>query len=83
MSEGDVIVFVSPVRKVFFLFNKILSDGFIESVYGSNSDYLNGSSKFPYHTFDASMCRMATDKEKAEFWKLKANSQYNMKGSYA
>lgn len=76
MSEGDVIVFVSPIRKVTFLFCKILDNGFIESLYGSNSDYLSGSGKFPYHTFDASMCRMAADKEKADYWKLKANSQF-------
>lgn len=75
MSEGDVIVYECGEDKCTFLFRRILPGGFIDSIVGSNSYYLEHG-KFLQQHFDAAYCRIATDKEKMEYWKLKINSPY-------
>lgn len=75
MNEGDIIVFECGEDKCTFLFRRILSGGFIDSVIGSNSYYLEHG-KFIQQHFDKDYCRPATNEEKIAYRVLQHNSQF-------
>jgi hypothetical protein len=75
MNEGDVLVYECDDEKCTFLYRRTLAGGFIDSVVGSNSYYLEHG-KFLQQHFIAEYCRPATDAETVAYWKLKINSIY-------
>lgn len=75
LNEGDIIVYECGDEKCTFLFRRILPGGFLDSIVGSNSYYLEHG-KFLQSHFDKDYCRLATDAEKMEYFKLRIKSIY-------
>lgn len=75
LKEGDVLVYECGGDKCTFLFRRTLAGGFIDSIVGSNSYYLEHG-KFLQTHFDKDYCRPAADAEKMEYFKLKIKSIY-------
>jgi hypothetical protein len=75
LKEGDMLVYECGEDKCTFLYRRYLPGGFLDSMVGSNSYYLEHG-KFLQSHFDKDFCRPATDAEKMEYIKLKINSIY-------
>jgi len=75
LKEGTILVYECGDDKCTFLFRRTLAGGFLDSIIGSNSYYLEHG-KFLQSHFDKDYCRPATDAEKLEYRILQTNSNY-------